>query len=93
MKYETSREIYAQTVDLVKTLAANPVVELILAFALIEKLQDRGVLGSLQGTAMEAGVGALIAAQQMAPLMPSLIQAGTKGIEGITKLLPLLAAA
>lgn len=88
-----SETVYGQTVDLVKSLAANPVVELILAFALIEKLQDRGVLGETQGTLMEAGVSGLIAAQQLAPLMPSLIQAGGKGMDLITKLAPLLAAA
>ncbi len=89
----TESPMYHDTVGLISELARNPIVELVLAFALIEKLQDRGVFGSLQATLMEAGVTGIISAQQIAPLLPSLISAGGDAAGAVTKLLPMLAAA
>lgn len=69
-------EIYQNTVDLVKDLAKNPIVELVVGFALVEKLQDNGVLGNWQGNLVEATIGGLIVAQQIAPIVPDLIKGG-----------------
>ncbi len=68
--------IYAETVDLIQSLAKNPIAELIVGFALIEKLQDNGVLGDMQGNVMEAAIAGIIIAQQIAPLVPAMMQAG-----------------
>jgi len=74
-------QIYATTVDLVKDLARNPIVELVVAYVLIEKLQQQGTLSQPMGTFMEAGIAGIITAQQIAPLAPYLAQ-GAQGIAG-----------
>lgn len=72
----TGASVYASTVDLIKDLARNPVVELIVAIVLIERLQQNGVLSQLMGTLLEGGVAGIITAQQLAPLAPALAQGG-----------------
>lgn len=84
---ESSSQIFARSVDLMIALAKNPIVELIFAFALVEKLQERGVFSDVQGTLLEAGIGGIITAQQLAPLMPAFAQ----GAQGAAALAPLLA--
>lgn len=80
-----SASIYSDTVKLVSELAKNPIVELILAFAVIEILQDRGVIGDLQGNLMEAGVAGIITAQQLSPILPDLLKSagGISSIAGL----------
>lgn len=68
--------MYRDTLGAVVELAKNPIVELVVSFALIEKLQARGVFGPVQATLMETGVATLITAQQIAPLVPDLLKAG-----------------
>lgn len=84
-KRQTMREAnaYALAVELIK----NPVVELVGAWYVIELLQSKGV-GEISGSFVEAAIGGTILAQQLAPIMPDLIKAGTdiagslKGLAG-----------
>lgn len=74
-------QVYQTTADLVKDLAKNPIVELVVSFVLIEKLQQRGLLSQVLGTAMEAGIAGIVTAQQIAPLMPA-IAGSAQGLTG-----------
>lgn len=71
-------------------LIRNPIVEIVGAFVLVEELQRTGHLGSISGTVLEGLVGGTIVAQQIAPLMPSLAEAGAPLL---TTLIPLLSGA
>jgi hypothetical protein len=73
-KRQTMREAnaYALAVELIK----NPVVELVGAWYVIEYLQSKNI-GTISGTFVEAAIGGTILAQQLAPIMPDLIKAGT----------------
>lgn len=74
-------QVYASTIDLVRDLAKNPIVELITAIVLIEKLQESGVLSDFLGSSMQVGVAGIITAQQIAPLAPYLAQSA-QGLAG-----------
>ena len=87
---QAGAQVYTTTVDLVKDLAKNPIVELVISFVLIERLQQSGVLSNLMGTAMEAGIAGIITAQQLAPLMPDIVK-GTQGLAGALGALGMLA--
>lgn len=73
-KRKTMREAnaYALVVELIK----NPVVELLGSWYIVEELQKRGV-GTWSGSFVELAIGGTIVAQQLAPIMPDLIKAGT----------------
>ncbi len=84
--------MYHDTVQLLTELAKNPIVELITAVLVIEKMQDLGIIGGWQSLVGEGAITSIITAQQIAPLLPSLIQAGGQTIGSLMKLAPALAA-
>lgn len=77
-------------IDLAVKLAGNPIIEIVGGFALIELGQrypkDKPLFTGFQGNLMQAGLGGIITAQQLAPIMPQLLQGGAS----LTKLLPML---
>jgi len=81
-KRQTMREAnaYGLAVELIK----NPVVELVGAWYIIEYLQSKGI-GTISGTFVETGIGVTILAQQLAPIMPDLIKAGSDIVGTIGK--------
>lgn len=73
----------AKQLDLVKVLATNPVIELIAGIAAITYLNkgSQSWLESISGIDLAAGseyagLIAVIGLQQIAPLIPSIVQAG-----------------
>jgi hypothetical protein len=74
--------------EITKEVISNPIVEIIAGYTIIEALQKEGYLGNLSGTVAEGLIGGTIVAQQIAPLMPYLGQAGSSILPA---LIPLLA--
>jgi len=80
-------------IDLVKVLLANPAVELIGSFVVIELLRRHNIIGWMQADALELGIGGIITVQQLAPALPALTAAGSNVVGAVSKVIPLLAAA
>lgn len=70
----------------------NPVVELLLGYLVIEYAQRHGWMPQLAGTIAEGGVLTVVAYQQIAPLMPSILQGASVAGSSLLKALPALAA-
>lgn len=91
-KLELQKARITAFTEVTKALLANPVVELVGAFALIEYLQrtpkNRPIIGNTQGNLMEAGISGIITVQQLAPSLPYLAQAGGDFLSAIGKLAP-----
>ena len=88
LKNKAARE--ASQYELAREVVRNPAFQIVAAFVLIESLQSQKIVGEISGTIAEAGVLTAVTAQQIAPLMPALLESGKLGIEGLTKLIPLL---
>ena len=77
-------------------LLTNPVIESLLAALVIKEMEKAGLFsgftGGLEAGALMIAVEGLIAAQQIAPVMPDILQSGAAGLGTLTKLIPLLAA-
>lgn len=88
------RDVEVATLRAVQEIMRNPIIELVGGFVLVEWLQrfpaNRPIIGNLQGNLIEAGIGGVVIAQQIAPMMPYLVQ----GTSDLTKLLgPVMSAA
>lgn len=70
----------AADAESLRVLMNNPIIELLVGFALVEigqrYPQDKPLFTGTQGNLMQAGIAGLITAQQIAPLTPALAQGG-----------------
>jgi hypothetical protein len=86
----------ASQMEVFKEIVRSPAVELVAAFVAIEILQripsERPILGSMQGTLMETGIAGLIGLQQLAPLLPALLQAGEGAADIVKSFAPMIAS-
>lgn len=96
-KIQAQRDKTIAAIGLVRDLVKNPIIEVVAGFVLVETLQrypkNRPIIGNIQGDIIEAGIGGLIMAQQMAPLVPYATQGLGELLGAVGKLAPLLAAA
>lgn len=74
---------------LIRDLVNNPVIEILVAYIVIEALQKQGLMPALAGTLAEGGILTAVACQQLAPIVPDLVHGGgdiAKAIPAITAL-------
>lgn len=83
-------EMAIKLIDLAKEAMSNPVVEIILAYLVIEAAQRRGLLPDVAGNVAEGGVLTAVAWQQIAPSVPYLVQGGTELLKSLASAAPML---
>lgn len=85
----------AADVEMVKAFLGNPILELVGGFVLVEVLQrtpaSRPIIGNVQGNLLQTAIIGGVSLQQLAPILPTLAQAGTDIMGAAGKLAPALA--
>lgn len=78
--------------EIALALIKNPVAEILVGYIAIEYLQSKKIIPSMAGNFAESGILTSVYAQQMAPLMPYIAQAGGDILGALGKLAPVLLA-
>lgn len=71
-------------------LIRNPVVEIVGAYIIVEYCQKRGLIPSLAGTFAETAVIGAVTIQQIAPIIPDVVKAGSETLGSLMKLIPVV---
>lgn len=74
-------EIQAQS-QLLRDLFGNPVLSYVMAFTLLEVLQQSKVTGRVETGLAEVALGAVAGAQALGPALPDILGVATKALAG-----------
>jgi hypothetical protein len=71
----------------------NPVVEIVAGYLAIETLQKARIIPGVAGSLAEGGILGAVLCQQLGPVLPQLVSAGSEGLAALMKAVPALVGA